>query len=130
MGAQVISGFVFERSTVQLLARVENPDGSLVTQASLSAVNRQIHKIANGQATKISTEVPETIADVIFDTLQNPDSWSIDGTGYNFAAWLDYDDLPEAATYRVEYEFVTTGGERYWGAVFEITAHRVNFTDD
>ena len=130
MAAQVITGFVFERSTAQLLARVENPDGNLITQATLSAINRQIWKVQSSGNTQVRTETPETIADVVHDTLQTPDGWTIDSTGYNFEAWLDYDDLPEAATYRVEYEFVTTGGERYWGAVFEITAHRVNFTDD
>ena len=129
MAAQVIQGFVFERASTLLLARVENPDGDLVTRASLASISRQIHKVSVTPPVPVGSEVTETIADVVFDTLQTDDRWTLDSLGYNFAAELSKTDLPENGVYRVEYELVTVAGsKRYW-VIFEITAHEVQFSD-
>ena len=130
MAALVIKVTVFERATVHLAARVENPDGNLITQSSLSEINRQIWKRGAGGAadTQQGTEASEVVSTVVYDTLQTPDRWTLDDEGYNFAPVLAKTDIGDEGVYYVDYEFVTTANERYW-VRFEVTSAKINFGD-
>lgn len=116
MAAQEISGIVFERASAVLLARVRSHTGQYVTQASLSQIRREIWEIVDGSPSNVSGPTAQTIADVIFDTLQTGDPrWTFDAIGYNFLATIGKDDLPNKGEFKIEYECLpVTAGERFW----------------
>ena len=79
--------YVWERSAVFLMARVEGLDGVNITQATLSAITMTITKLPSLDV--VAPPTP-TVADVIFDALRT-DRWTVDDTGYNFGHMIDGD---------------------------------------
>ena len=95
--------YVWERSSLFVMARVEGNDGVNITQATLDGIVLYITKLPSK-----TVIVPPTftVADVIFDTLQTDGRWTRDATGYNFGHLLDgntYIQDPESV-YALEYE--------------------------
>jgi len=92
------------------LARIQNPDGELVLQATLSAVQCTI-KQADGTTT---LDAALTVSSVVFDTLQTGDArWTEDDIGFNFAYETPAAAFPDAGHYRIEFRFTPTAGQPY-----------------
>jgi len=85
-------------------ARVTLLSGDYITQAALASVSRSVF---HGSTTPTSGPTSLTVANVVYDTLQE---WDKDATGYNFAETLDNSLFTEAGDWGVRYTFVTTGG--------------------
>lgn len=145
MAAKVTKGIVFEGGSFVLLARILGADGEPVVQASFTNIKYEVWSIPvpleerrGDWTTKFvnvdipANEVNETamvIADVIFDTLQTDDRWTVDTTGYNFAfeapaATLpasDLEDYPQIPWYNVVVKFTPAVGEVFF-AQFNLQA--------
>lgn len=99
-----------------IIGRIRNEAGTLITQASLSAIawsswdNRVVPSASIASGTL-------TIASVVFDTLQtNSVLWPIDTTGYNFLATIPATAFPSGDSgqeYRIELKFTETSGSKF-----------------
>jgi hypothetical protein len=102
------------------MARIAGADGAAITQASLTSITYGVFNKADDSAI-VAAGTALTIADVVFDTLQTDDRWTVDSTGYNFrhdatAATFVTGDV----VHRFEYKFTPTSGEA-WHVVFEVS---------
>lgn len=129
MAARVITATVFERSTLLVLARLENPEGQLITQASVTSINREVWSL--NPDNRESGPTAENKANVILDTPVNDDKWPFASpdVGYNFIAKVDKDQLSSNGSWRIVYEIILPGSptERSW-VVAEPTAKKVQYT--
>jgi len=118
--AQDIHGTVFKNGSATFLARVVKADGSLVTQADLSAAKYSV-SLLDDQDPDAQTAVPGhqqaalSVSEVIYDTLQTGAIWTRDSIGYNFKHVLDVSGQQAFAiagrSYRVLYELTPTSGQ-------------------
>lgn len=112
--SDIIVQTVWEDGDATELARIQI-NGADMVQADLSSIQRKIFDVSSDtKGTALETTNP-SIGSVVFDTLQTDGRWSKDNTGYNFrdkvaAASLD----TGGRTYRVEYLFTGTGGEKFF----------------
>lgn len=113
-----------EDGTAVIRARVSGHDGTgnatgvpgegyFLKQADLSSISCLVYDVT-GSSSVATPSV--TISSAILDT---PDTtaakWRKGGTGYNFQHTLAGTNFPTGgSTYRVEYLFTTTGGNKYW----------------
>jgi len=120
MNASDTQGVVFDSATATLLARVVGWDGTAVTQTSLSSIVYSIFLLDDSDPdarTDVDghTDVELRIADVICDSLQTDDLWTVDATGYNFRHTIDISENPAFAAagrrYLVEYTLTPTSGQ-------------------
>lgn len=97
---------ILEDEGLQARARIEDPDGTPYTQASLSAITCSVRN----RATEAEVATPSVvIANAIFDTLQ---SWDEDTTGYNFKHEVgDASEFATAGNYLVIYTFTPASGQ-------------------
>ena len=124
-----ITGSGPARSGVTLLARILGNNGNPVTQASVSSINYQVTNLSAGTT---GTATALTVADVIFDSLQQNDlRWTkddadhpgIDGRhGFNFAATIPRTqfaaatpavDTPDPVKYQIDVLFTPTTGQAF-----------------
>lgn len=135
MSVAAIEGVIIEGSGAVLLARVTGASGDAVTQASVSAIAWECWKtdvppgrIYPSSTTTVTPTKTGTgtgvVADVIYDTLQTDDRWTVDATGYNFAlsipaaSWpvTDIDDYPDSGWAQVDVKITPTTGEVFYVA--------------
>ena len=116
-----IRGSVFERSTATLLARVVGNDDSRVQQADISSAVYSVYLIDEDDEDTLTVieghdGVALTVADLIYDTLQEDDLWGDkDETGYNFRHTVDISANQAfefvGRAYRVEFTLTPTSGQ-------------------
>jgi hypothetical protein len=113
MQATDFNGVVFDDETGVCLARVGDFAGNVLTQADCSSITYTITDLNSGAVLAGHSNVSLTVADVIFDTLQE---WDIDETGYNFRyeiprnvseAFPDRDHV-----YEIRFRITPTEGQR------------------
>lgn len=94
--ASQLTGSVFERSGVVLLARVTDIFGNNIQQANLQKAELFISNVSERKLIGCRTL---TISSVVFDALQNDSTWTADETGYNLKVILDDTDIviPESS---------------------------------
>lgn len=109
-----MSGLVIERiailedSPLTLRDRVIGSDGDPIQQADVSSIAYAVRDTADPSTVVASGSL--TVASVVYDTLQTTD-WTVDGTGYNFAATLAGTCFPSGdKIYRVEVVFTMASG--------------------
>ncbi len=118
-GAKDIQGTVFQQATATLMARVENSAGANLDQAAVATIAYSISVVGHD-------ETPNTIAGhenialdktvVLYDTLQNDSTWTVDSVGYNFRHEIDvsqHEAFPKAGEiYQVRYEVTPVTGQK------------------
>lgn len=106
----LIKAVVWENMGASLMARVEDNDGTDITQAAIASIARKVFDNRDTDGDAISTSAPAVDA-TIHDTLQTGGGWSKDEEGYNFRDDVDDDVFIVAGReYRVEYVLSPTSG--------------------
>ncbi len=118
--ASDIYGDVFRDNTAFLMARAQNNDATLITQAAVDTIFYTIYLLDDEDADSRDpvanhTGKSVTVADVIFDTLQTDARWTKDDIGYNFGHQLDISTNNAFAiagrNYLVEYKLKPDSGQ-------------------
>lgn len=119
---------VFEDSGAYLLARIRGTTGSLITQASLTAINLRVYE---SEAVPESSDADDpavvaardlVISSCVFDTLQTDSGWdtAADPDGFNLKVEILPADLPKGGkNYRFEIKF-TNASDKVWHFVAAI----------
>lgn len=119
--AKDIQGTVFRNGTAVLLARIVDGHADAVNQASLTSGSYTIFALTQDYPQVLTVvegheEVALDIEDVIFDSLQTDNGWTVDDVGYNFRHELDVSEdeaFSEAGrVYQVRYELVPVTGQK------------------
>ncbi|MCA9229200.1 MAG: hypothetical protein KDA57_01000 [Planctomycetales bacterium] len=119
--ARDIHATVFRNATATFMARVENAVGQAITQASVASVHYTVFELDAVDPTSLMAvighdDVVLAASDVIFDTLQSDESWTVDATGYNFRHELDVSSNEAFAKagglYQVRYELIAVVGQK------------------
>jgi hypothetical protein len=119
--ARDVLGTVFQNSSAVFLARIENVQGVPLTQASLQAAGYSIWALVPDEpnapvAVAGQANVPLSVEEVIFNTLQNDAAWTVDEVGYNFRHELDVSEHEAFTevwrTYQVRYELLPVTGQK------------------
>lgn len=119
--ASDIQGKVFRHGSAVLMARVVSSAGADLNQASVSAVSYTIYELTTNDPSGLSivtghSGVSLTVGDVIFDTLQDDEAWTVDSQGYNFRHEVDVstnEAFPNAGrVYQVRYELTPVTGQK------------------
>lgn len=96
----VTQGTVLENGTATLLARLRHWDGTLVTQADVSAIEYTAYALGATEDDRTAIDghaaISIPVATGIFDALQTDDRWDRDATGYNFRHTIDISTSPLA----------------------------------
>lgn len=105
----------WEGTSPIIMARlVDDTDGNVV-QSGIAASEGILYYVYNAKTGAVVTAETELArADVIYDTLQTGNGWSVDSEGYNFRWKIPVASLPNAAqsiTYRVEIVFTSSGSD-------------------
>jgi hypothetical protein len=110
----ITKAIVIENSCATLLARIRAEDGSYPVQADISTVTCKVFDLDT--STEISPAPTFTAASTVFDTLQTSDPrWTVDATGFNFAAKLAGSNFPEGdTTYQVEIKITPVSGNAFY----------------
>ena len=134
MSVKVFQGRVYEDGSATILARITAGTGSTtgiagegypVIQADLSTITYSIYDLETGSFVVNSSSL--TIANVIYDTLQDTDGilWAQDGIGYNFRHNLGSASFPDGdRRYRYEAKFTSMSGDVFW-LLLDLTAENV-----
>lgn len=119
--AQDTYGTAFKNSTVTLMARVVGANNANIVPADITGILYNVFLLDDRDAdsrTPVTghTDVPLTISDVIFSTLQLDAKWTVDSTGYNFRHTPDVLNYPAFAAagrrYLVEYCLTAAIGQK------------------
>ena len=114
-------GTVFERGSALLMARVTTADGQAITRADLASARYTIYKL---DPCENELGIPVTghdsaalvVDDILFDSMQTGDPWTIDAEGYNFRHELDVSTNEGFPTtnrdYQVRYELTPNLGQK------------------
>jgi hypothetical protein len=130
MAASPITGTVWERGGAVVMARVQGTRTSGVAdnmdQSDIDGVTYWVYeKYTSGYiATSDNASQALTVADVVYNTLQTDNRWTVDSTGYNFRHTLTSTAFPTGGrAYRAQYLFnPNKSGEPAFWVVFDITA--------
>lgn len=115
-----IYGTVFKKGTVTCLARVVGNAVTPIGTTDIGAVSYSVglldsHDVDSRTAVTGHTNVSLSPAEVLFDTLQSDNRWTIDSTGYNFAHTIDISSHDAFAwagrDYLVEYRLTPVLGQ-------------------
>jgi len=115
-----IHGSALKNGSVTLLARVVGEDAQPVTQADISSAKCSVYLLDDDDpdsrtAVTGHAGVALVVADLIFDTLQNDDLWTVDEVGYNLRHVLDVSANQAFAIagrrYLVEFELTAAAGQ-------------------
>lgn len=109
------------RSDVTLLARIAAGANALITQSTLASIGYWLTDLTTG--TVLQSNVPLTIASVVFNALQFDGTWTKDGPanlgpdgrfGYNFKATIPASQFTTPGDrFQLDCEFVTTAGAKF-----------------
>ncbi len=111
---------VFKNGSATMLARVVGADAQPIVRADIASATYSVFLLAGDDpdsrtAVTGHADVSLTVADVIFDTLQTDDLWTVDQTGYNFRHVLDVSAEEAFAvagrTYLIEYRLTPVAGQ-------------------
>lgn len=117
----VATAVVFEDSGAALLARIVGHDAANIVQAGVTSIQYTVFNAITGAETQ--AQVSQTVANVIFDTLQTDARWTVDDTGYNYAFAVPAAALPTGGViYRFEIKLTPASGEVFQIGPFELTA--------
>jgi hypothetical protein len=108
VAAADIYGTAFKHGSVTLLARVVGQDGTPIQQADIASAKYSVYLLDDQDAdsrTAVSGhgDVALSVADVIFNALQDDALWTVDQIGYNFRHALDVS----------EHQAFTAAGRRF-----------------
>lgn len=112
---------VFRNGSAVLMARVVNASGQYLNQASVSSIEYSIYELTTNDPSGLSVvtghdAVSLTVSDVVFDSLQTDDTWTVDSDGYNFRHEIDVstnEAFPNAGkVYQVRYELTPVTGQK------------------
>lgn len=89
-----IHGTAFKNGSATLLARVVGGDGQPIVQADVASAKYSVYLLDDQDADSRDAvtghgNVPLTVAEVIFNSLQTDALWTVDEVGYNFRHVLD-----------------------------------------
>jgi len=115
-----IHGSALKNGSATLLARVVGKDAQPITQADISSAKYSVYLLDDDDpdsrtAVTGHSDVALVVADLIFDTLQTDDLWTVDDVGYNLRHVLDV-SANQAFTiagrrYLVEFELTPADGQ-------------------
>lgn len=135
MAAPAIVGVAYEQHGFVILARIYGQTNALIQQSSVSTIEYDVWRIGaersfeqragltqqQFQETPIKVSGPDSlvVGDTVFDTLQTGEPWTVDDTGYNFAAAMPASTLeaipkgeyPVARRYQIAIEITPVVGE-------------------
>jgi hypothetical protein len=121
-GSDITRASVWQGMPVALMARLRNPAGVYVTQASLASISYTLFDLGSDNPTPTvpTSSGSLTISSVIFDALQLDARWTIDTIGYDFLWLMPGALLVNAPTeYRMKVLFTGTDGNVY-PAVYQL----------
>lgn len=116
-----VYGTVFKNGSAILMARVVDEDGSAITQSDIDSATYTIYLVDDSDpdsqtAVTGHTDESLTVADVIYDSLQDDELWDVDATGYNFRHVIDVSENEAFAVagraYRVVAELTPSSGQK------------------
>lgn len=105
---------IYKGSGVQILARIVGNDGNFIQQSDFGTITFAVID-RDGDRTTPTDSGSLTVANVVFDTLQNDGRWTEDEIGYNFLTEMVASAFPEGGrVYNVEVLFTPSAGEPYF----------------
>lgn len=111
----------WEDSDLVIMARVVAVSGDPVNQATLDSIFISVWNRVTGQPAGVEEELD--ISEVIFNTLQNDNRWTVDSVGYNFRCLVPGERFATGGvTYRVEIMGVPVTGAIFPLAVVDVEA--------
>ncbi len=119
--AKDVHATVFRNATAIFMSRVENASGQAITQASIASIRYAVYAIDGNDPDMLSVvaghdNVTLNESDVVFDTLQTDEAWTVDATGYNFRHELDVSQneafSKAGGIYQVRYELTPVLGQK------------------
>lgn len=103
---------VNQGSTFAVMYRVM-VDGDEMVQADVDTIEYAIYNDDTREAVLALTSL--TVANVVFDTLQTDERWTVDTDGYNFRHDVSHSLLTDPdVTYRIEYKITLDGGSEFY----------------
>ena len=119
--ANDVKGKVFRHGSAVFMARVVNALGQTLNQASVSGLKYTVYELTTDDPSGLTavtghSGVALTVGDVVYDSLQVDDSWTVDNEGYNFRHELDVSTDEAFAdagkVYQVRYELTPVTGQK------------------
>jgi hypothetical protein len=103
---------VNQGSTFAIMYRVM-VDGDEMVQADVDTIEYAIYNDDTREAVLALTSL--TVANVVFNTLQTDERWTVDTEGYNFRHDVSHSLLTDPdITYRIEYKITLDGGSEFY----------------
>ena len=111
----------FEQSSVILMARMVDRDGASVQRSHIGSIEYSVYELdfrrpENLTAVRGQEAVALEVAEVVFDSPQIGDWWTVDAMGYNFRHQIYFDRSQKISRaglrYEVRYEVTLTGGQQ------------------
>jgi hypothetical protein len=88
-------------------------DGDEMVQADVDTIEYAIYNDDTREAVLALTSL--TVANVVFNTLQTDERWTVDTEGYNFRHDVSHSLLTDPdITYRIEYKITLDGGSEFY----------------
>jgi len=118
--ARDIHGNAYKNGSATLLARVVGDDGTAVSPGDISSARYSVYLLDDQDPdarTPVAAhqDVAIGVGQVLFDTLQTDDLWTVDQVGYNFRHVLDVSANPAFAIagrrYLVEFQLTPVSGQ-------------------
>lgn len=116
-----IRATIWEDSAVTCMARYETEDATNLQQADMTSIAWKLFDSADLSAVVTNGSGTLTVADVVFDTLQTDDRWSVDSTGYNFKTSISQTLLNTGGKVYQFWLLFTPSSGAPWYDQFEIT---------
>lgn len=103
---------VNQGSTFAVMYRVM-VDGDEMVQADVDTIEYAIYNDDTREVVLALASL--TVANVVFDTLQTDERWTVDTDGYNFRHDVSHSLLTDPdVTYRIEYKITLDGGSEFY----------------
>jgi hypothetical protein len=118
--AMDIYGTAFKNGSATLMARIVGAAGANITQADIAAIRYSVYMLddqnPDGRAAVAGhSQVALPVYQVVFNSLQNDATWTVDAVGYNFRHVLDISSHPAFAVagrrYLIEYALTPIAGQ-------------------
>ena len=118
--AMDIFGTAFKNGSAVLLARIVGVDGENITQADIATIRYSVYLLDDQDAdsrTAVTghSQVTLPVYQVVYNSLQQDATWTVDSIGYNFRHVLDVTAQPAFAAagrrYLIEYALTPLSGQ-------------------